>query len=68
MKKLTAVIEQEEDIHTPHCPEIGTVSQGHISKEADSNLKEATASYLEEVPTKTATQTITFEVANIVKT
>jgi len=45
---LTAVSHREEDMYVAECPEVGTVSQGRTIEEAVSNLKEATALYLED--------------------
>ncbi|MFA5295991.1 MAG: type II toxin-antitoxin system HicB family antitoxin [Methanoregulaceae archaeon] len=50
MYTLTAVLHREEDMYVAECPEVGTVSQGTTVEEAVSNLKEATALYLEEFP------------------
>ena len=50
MFTLTAVLHREEDRYVAECPDVGTVSQGTTVEEAVSNLKEATALYLEEFP------------------
>jgi predicted RNase H-like HicB family nuclease len=64
MRKLTAVLTQEDGQYIARCPEVGTVSQGRTVKEAIANLKEATVLYLEEFPTAGQTKAIltTFEV------
>ncbi len=70
MRKLTAIIQKEEDMYVAKCPEVGTVSQGATIEEAIDNLKEATELYLEEfyvVETSPPLLT-TFEVKEIVKT
>ena len=50
LRRLTAVVHQEENLYVAECPEIGTVSQGGSVEEAVANLKEATELYLEEFP------------------
>ena len=50
VRRLTAVVHQEENLFVAECPEIGTVSQGGSVEEAVANLKEATELYLEEFP------------------
>ena len=50
VQTFTAVIHKEDDLYIADCPEVGTVSQGHIVEEAIANLKEATELYLEEFP------------------
>jgi predicted RNase H-like HicB family nuclease len=50
VRRLTAVVHQEEKLYVAECPEIGTVSQGGSVEEAVANLKEATELYLEEFP------------------
>jgi predicted RNase H-like HicB family nuclease len=50
VRRLTAVVHQEENLYVAECPEIGTVSQGGSVEEAVANLKEATELYLEEFP------------------
>ena len=50
LRRLTAVVHQEESLYVAECPEIGTVSQGGTVEEAVANLKEATELYLEEFP------------------
>jgi predicted RNase H-like HicB family nuclease len=50
LRRLTAVVHQEENLYVAECPEIGTVSQGISVEEAVANLKEATELYLEEFP------------------
>ena len=50
MSTLTAVLHREDDMYVAECPEVGTVSQGHIVEEAVNNLKEATELFLEEFP------------------
>ncbi|MGI9104334.1 MAG: type II toxin-antitoxin system HicB family antitoxin [Terriglobales bacterium] len=50
VRRLTAVVHQEENLFVAECPEIGTVSQGKSVEEAVANLKEATELYLEEFP------------------
>jgi len=49
MRKLTAIVEKDDDWYTAYCPQLGTVSQGKTPKSALVNLKEATELYLEEV-------------------
>lgn len=70
MYTLTAVLHQEEDMYVAECPEVGTVSQGRTLEEAVSNLKEATALYLEEFPLAKDRRSIitTFEVIPAAKT
>jgi predicted RNase H-like HicB family nuclease len=53
VRRLTAVVHQEENLYVAECPEIGTVSQGTTVEAAVSNLKEATELYLEEFPVTT---------------
>ena len=48
VRKLTAVVHQEDNLFVAECPEIGTVSQGSTLEEAIANLKEATELYVEE--------------------
>jgi predicted RNase H-like HicB family nuclease len=50
VRRLTAVVHQEENLYVAECPEVGTVSQGTSIEEAVANLKEATELYLEEFP------------------
>ena len=50
VRRLTAIVHQEESLFVAECPEIGTVSQGTNVEEAVANLKEATELYLEEFP------------------
>jgi predicted RNase H-like HicB family nuclease len=40
VRRLTAVVHQEENLYVAECPEIGTVSQGTSVEEAVVNLKE----------------------------
>jgi len=70
MKKLTAIIQKDENMYVARCAEIGTVSQGRTAKQALKNLKEATELYLEEKPIKGISKPIfaTFEVAESVRT
>jgi predicted RNase H-like HicB family nuclease len=70
MYTLTAVLHREEDMYVAACPEVGTVSQGTTIEEAVSNLKEATALYLEEFPLTNDRRSIitTFEVIPAAKT
>lgn len=70
MYTLTAVLHREEDMYVAECPEVGTVSQGATIEEAVSNLKEATALYLEEFPLTNDRRSIitTFEVIPATKT
>ncbi len=65
VRRLTAVVHQEENLFVAKCPEIGTVSQGKTAEEALANLKEATQLYLEEFPLKSSFKPIraTFEVS-----
>jgi predicted RNase H-like HicB family nuclease len=60
VRRLTAVVHQEENLYVAECPEVGTVSQGTSIEEAVANLKEATELYLEEFPqaSKNGTATI----------
>ena len=51
---FSAVLHKEGDLWVAECPETGTVSQGHSTEEALSNLKEATELYLEEFPVQDA--------------
>ncbi len=62
---LTAVLHKEEDLYVAQCPEVGTVSQGHLVEEAVANLREATELYLEEfsLPEIARPLLTTFEVA-----
>jgi len=46
-KEFTAVITQEEKWYVARCVELGVVSQGKTSEEAQANLKEAVELYLE---------------------
>ncbi|MDH7511283.1 MAG: type II toxin-antitoxin system HicB family antitoxin [Methanolinea sp.] len=57
-------------MYVAECPEVGTVSQGTTIEEAVSNLKEATALYLEEFPLTKDRRSIitTFEVIPAAKT
>jgi len=50
VRRLTAVVHQEENLFVAECPEIGTVSQGTSVEDAVANLREATELYLEEFP------------------
>ena len=34
VKKFSAVLHREEDMHVAECPEVGTVSQGYTVEEA----------------------------------
>jgi predicted RNase H-like HicB family nuclease len=70
MYTLTAVLHREEDMYVAECPEVGTVSQGTTVEEAVSNLKEATALYLEEFPLTNDRRSIitTFEVIPAART
>ena len=52
VRRLTAVVHQEENLYVAECPEIGTVSQGTSVEEAVANIKEATELYFEEFPPK----------------
>ncbi|NQU79215.1 type II toxin-antitoxin system HicB family antitoxin [Candidatus Woesearchaeota archaeon] len=70
MRKLTAIVQKEEDMYVAKCPEIGTTSQGMTIKDAISNLKEATELYLKEFPQKevSAPFLTTFEVDEAART
>ena len=46
-KKLTAVINKEENWYVAYCVELDVVSQGKTIEEAQTNLKEAVELYLE---------------------
>jgi predicted RNase H-like HicB family nuclease len=48
----SAVVHQEDEWYVAECPEVGTASQGKTVEEAVANLREATALYLEEFPSK----------------
>jgi predicted RNase H-like HicB family nuclease len=64
---LTAVLTQDSDGgYIAFNPETGTTTQGETMPEALSNLKEATALYLEEFPMETTAPALmtTFEVAH----
>jgi predicted RNase H-like HicB family nuclease len=67
MNTFTAVIHREGEIFVAQCPEFGTVSQGKTEKKALSNLKEATALYLEEFPSSTSARSVikTFKLAHV---
>jgi len=67
MTTYTAVLHKEDDMYVAECPEVGTASQGTTVEEAVSNLKEATALYLEEFPSKKKKRAIltTFEVSSV---
>lgn len=47
MKKVTIVIEQDEDGYVAYCLDYGVVSQGDTHEEALSNIKEAVEGFLE---------------------
>jgi predicted RNase H-like HicB family nuclease len=47
MRKLTAIIEREEDGYVALCPELDIASQGHSIEEARNNLKEALELFFE---------------------
>jgi predicted RNase H-like HicB family nuclease len=47
---FTAVLHKEENLYVAERPEVGTVSQGTMVKNAIAKLKEATELYLEEFP------------------
>ncbi len=49
MKRFTSIIHKEEDMFVAKCLEVGTVSQGFTSRQARTNLKEATELYLKYV-------------------
>jgi predicted RNase H-like HicB family nuclease len=53
VRRLTAVVHQEENLFVAECSEIGTVSQGTSIEDSVANLKEATELYLEEFPQET---------------
>jgi predicted RNase H-like HicB family nuclease len=64
---LTAVLTPDPDGgYVAQNPETGTTTQGDTADEALANLKEATALYLEEFPSKVASPSLmtTFEVAH----
>ncbi len=67
MHVFTAVIQKEEDMFIAKCTEVGTVSQGKTIDEALTNLREATALYLEEFPLKEVVHPFltTFEVGEV---
>ena len=67
MSTYTAVLHKEDDMYVAECPEVGTVSQGKTVEDAVSNLKEATALYLEEFPESRKKRAIlkTFEVSSV---
>lgn len=46
-RKFTAVITKEEKWYVAHCVELGVVSQGITIEEAQMNLREAVALFLE---------------------
>ena len=46
--KFTAIITKEEKWYVAHCIELGVVSQRKTIEEAQMNLKEAVALYLED--------------------
>jgi len=51
-KRFTAVITKEEKWYVAHCVELGVVSQGKTTEEAEANLQEAVALYLESFGTE----------------
>ena len=65
--KFTSVVFQGEKIWVAKCVELGVVSQGKTPEEAQGNLKEAVALYLEEdsdyVPRKSTVHTFEVEYA-----
>ncbi|PIU01767.1 type II toxin-antitoxin system HicB family antitoxin [bacterium (Candidatus Torokbacteria) CG09_land_8_20_14_0_10_42_11] len=48
--RFTTVIHQEGKWHVAQCVELGVVSQGKTIEEAQKNLQEAVALYLEDEP------------------
>ncbi len=52
MYKFTTIINQENKWYVARCVELGVVSQGKTIEEAQENLKEAVALYLEGRPTE----------------
>ena len=51
-KRLTAVLNKEDDWYVAHCVELGVVSQGKTIEEAQANLKEAVELYIESFGTE----------------
>ena len=56
-KRFTAVITKEEKWYVAHCIELGVVSQGKTIEEAQANLKEAVALYIESFGTEDQKET-----------
>ncbi len=48
MRRLTAIIEREDDWYVAHCPELGVVSQGESVEQARTNLREALEGFFAE--------------------
>ena len=48
--KFTTIINKEGKWYVAHCVELGVVTQGRTAKEAEENIKEAVALYLEGYP------------------
>ena len=46
-RKITAIIEREEELYVALCPELDVVSQGKTIEEAKANLKEAVELFFE---------------------
>ena len=46
-RRLTALIEREDDMYVSLCPELDIASQGRTVEEAHANLKEALKLFLE---------------------
>ncbi len=46
-KRLTALIQREEDMYVAMCPELDVVSQGETVEIASDNLREAVELFLE---------------------
>lgn len=51
-KKLSAVLNWEDNMYVSWCPEVDIASQGKTVEEAVANLREAVELYLEETKTK----------------
>ena len=51
-KRLTAVINKEDDLYVAQCVELGVVSQGKTIEEAQANLKEAVELYIDSFGTE----------------
>ncbi len=61
-RRLTAIIEREDDAYVALCPELDIASQGATIEEARDNLREALELFFESAPPEEASRRLGGEV------